>query len=86
MFDLDLDLEEKQLIYVKERIWELESKKSTSYGAPLYQIRGQNLPPSKMTNRKYGGAAGKKKVAGVLVIGNLTQVGNIMRPPQLIIH
>ena len=48
--DLDLDLPQNHLNNAKERKWELESKKSTSCSAPLHQIKGQNILPSKISN------------------------------------
>jgi hypothetical protein len=47
---LDLDLEKINPNLRKERRSEVESKKSTSCGATLHQIQGQNLPPLRMVN------------------------------------
>jgi len=76
--DLDLDLAQNHLNCAKQRIWELESKKSTSCSAPFTK----SIPPSKMTNfrvsaqnlKNGGGAAGMKGVATPYIGTNLTEV------------
>ena len=46
LLHLDLELAKNHLKCAKKRIWELESKKSTSCSAPFTK----SIPPSKMTN------------------------------------